>query len=306
MSDTAKTGRILKGIGGFYYVEAGGAVYECKARGIFRKDDIRPVAGDYVRIAVNGDGQTGVIDEMLPRKNYLIRPPIANIDRMLFIVSTTEPVPNTLVLDKLLAVAEYKEIEQIIVLTKIDLQRLGQLQEVYERAGFPVYVADYEDPQSLSRIGDACAGGLCVFCGNSGVGKSTLINALDNSLDITTGEISQKLGRGRHTTRSVELYPQEGGGYIADSPGFSSLETERLETIYKERLQYCFREFAPYLDRCRFKDCSHTVEQGCAVIQAVGRGEIPESRHESYVKMYEEAKGLKEWEREETKRKKNH
>ncbi len=295
-----QNGLILKGIGGFYYVECAGRVYECKARGVLRKDDIRPVAGDAVRISITGEH--GVIDEILPRKNDMIRPPVANIDTMFFVVSTTEPAPNMTVLDKLLAVAQYKGIEQALIITKVDINSLAQWYEGYLRCGFDVYVVDYADPDTILPIRNRCAKGLNVFCGNSGVGKSTLINAISPGLDLKTGDISQKLGRGRHTTRSVELYPMSGGGYIADSPGFSSLETSRLEMIYKDELQHCFREFAPYIDKCRYKDCSHTAEPGCAVLEAVAEGVIPASRHESYVRMYEEARSIKEWEQEKKRR----
>ncbi len=293
-------GLILKGIGGFYYVECAGQVYECKARGVLRRDDIRPVAGDAVRISISGD--KGTIDEILPRKNDMIRPPVANIDTMFFVVSTTEPSPNMTVLDKLLAIAQYKGIEQAIIITKVDIKQFAQWYEDYVKAGFDVYVVDYADPNSIAPIRKRCAKGLNVFCGNSGVGKSTLINAISPGLDLKTGDISQKLGRGRHTTRSVELYPMFGGGYIADSPGFSSLETSRLDIIYKDELQHCFREFATYIDKCRYSDCSHTSEPGCAVLQAVLDGQIPASRHESYVRMYEEARSIKEWEQEKKRR----
>lgn len=295
-----QNGLILKGIGGFYYVECSEQVYECKARGVLRRDDIRPVAGDAVRISITGE--KGTIDEILPRKNDMIRPPVANIDTMFFVVSTTEPAPNMTVLDKLLAIAQYKGIEQAIIITKVDIKQFTQWYEDYVKAGFDVYVVDYADPNTIDPIRKRCAKGLNVFCGNSGVGKSTLINAISPGLDLKTGDISQKLGRGRHTTRSVELYPMSGGGYIADSPGFSSLETNRLDTIFKDELQHCFREFAPYIDKCRYSDCSHTSEPGCAVLQAVLDGQIPASRHESYVRMYEEARSIKEWEQEKKRR----
>lgn len=300
MSSNNEKGLILKGIGGFYYVECAGRVYECKARGVFRKDDIRPVAGDAVRITITG--QTGVIDEILPRTNEMIRPPVANIDTMFFVVSTTEPAPNMTVLDKLLAVAQYKGIDQAIVITKVDIKQLSELYEIYVKAGFDVYVVDYSDPATIQPIRERCAKGLNVFCGNSGVGKSTLINAISPGPDLKTGDISQKLGRGRHTTRSVELFKMDGGGYIADSPGFSSLETSRLDVIYKEELQHCFREFAPFIENCRYKDCSHLTEPGCAILQAVQEGIIPPSRHDSYAKMYEEARNIKEWEQEKKRR----
>lgn len=301
MNEREMTGIILKGIGGFYYVACAGTVYECKARGILRKDGVRPVAGDAVRIAVD-DGVSAVIDELLPRRNAMARPPVANIDTMFFVVSTTEPVPNITVLDTLLAVAQYKEIDQAIIFTKVDIKQNRELYDTYVNAGFDVYAVDYSDPDTLTPIRRRCACGLNVFCGNSGVGKSTLINALSPGLELQTGDISQKLGRGRHTTRSVELYPLDGGGYLADSPGFSALETARLDLIYKDELQRCFREFAPFLDRCRYKDCAHIAEPGCAVRQAVRDHIIAQSRHDSYVRMYEEARSIKEWEQEKKRR----
>lgn len=295
MNEQALTGLILKGIGGFYYVETAGMVYECKARGVLRKEEIRPVAGDHVRITAESGTQKGVINEVLPRKNYLVRPPVANTDTIFLIVSTTEPVPNPLVLDKLIAIAEYKDIAQVIVITKIDLQQFAGLYDIYLQAGFEVLIADYDNPASIDVIRARCKNGLNIFCGNSGVGKSTLLNAIDPALALKTGDISQKLGRGRHTTRSVEIYQLPEGGHIADSPGFSSLETAQLDIIFKDRLQYCFREFTDYIDKCKFKDCSHTSERGCAVLQAVEDDLISKSRHESYKAMYEEAKQIKEW-----------
>ena len=291
----AQDGLILKGIGGFYYVEAAGAIYECKARGIFRSQDIKPVAGDRVTFSLGDDGK-GIIEDILPRKNFLVRPPIANIDTLFFIVSTTEPLPNTFILDKLIAIAEYKDIAQAIVITKVDLERFADLYEIYTNAGFAVLVADYDDASSIERIRKICGSGINAFCGNSGVGKSTLLNAIDAGLNQETGEISKKLGRGKHTTRSVELFKLKNGGYIADSPGFSSLELNRFEIILKDQLQFCFREFADYIDKCKYTGCSHTSEKGCAVLDAVNSGAIPASRHESYVKMYEDAKNIKEWE----------
>lgn len=298
MENNLYDGIILKGIGGFYYVETENGTVECKARGVFRKDDLKPVAGDRVKISTD-DGEKGTIEEILPRKNSLVRPPSANIDTLFFIVSTVKPAPNTLVLDKLIAIAEHKGINQAIVITKTDLSEFRDIYDIYTKAGFKVLVADYTKPDEDSDIAEIkalCAKGVSVFCGNSGVGKSTLLNAIDKNLNLKTGDISDKLGRGRHTTRSVELYKLSGGGYIADSPGFSALEMNRMEIILKDDLQYCFKEFAPYIDKCRFKDCSHTSERDCAVINAVKQGEIPESRHKSYIAMYDEAKKIKEWE----------
>ncbi len=284
-------GLIIKAISGAFYVQTQDAILPCKARGIFRKRGIAPVAGDYVRI--EGDN----IVEILPRKNELTRPKAANIDLALITVSTTEPVPNAFVLDKILAICEYKKIEPLIIMTKNDLKKADSFTDIYKKAGFTVIetgVGMGEEEQILS----AMKGKVSIFIGNSGVGKSTLLNRLFPDLELRTAAISNKLGRGRHTTRQVELYPIPGGGYVADSPGFSSIELEQYEPIRKEELEYCFREFTPFLDKCKFGDCSHRREKGCAVIEAVEEGTIARSRHESYITLYEEAMKIPDWQRE--------
>ena len=213
-------------------------------------------------------------------------------------VATTEPSPNTFVLDKMLAVCEVKKIEPVIVMTKNDLKTDDAFVDIYRKAGFNVIVTG-EDIHNEQQILSLMQGKVSIFIGNTGVGKSTLLNRLFPDLDLRTGAISNKLGRGRHTTRQVELYPIPGGGYVADSPGFSTVELEQYEPIRKEQLQYCFREFAPFLDKCRFADCSHRKEPGCAVLQAIEQGLVSESRNESYMTLYEEAMKIPDWQREE-------
>lgn len=287
------TGRIVKGIGGFYYVEAAGIIYECKARGVFRKKDVTPLVGDWVQILLSEDG-TGTISEIIPRKNQLIRPPIANLDQLFLVVSICDPAPSTLVIDKMIAAAEDQGIEPVLVVSKTDLQDAGWLQEIYEKAGIPFYALSSVTGEGIDKIHPLLKGKITAFTGNTGAGKSSLLNRIDPSFGLETGEISQKLGRGRHTTRHVELLPVE-GGYVADTPGFSFIQIERYNMVRKENLQFCFREFAPYLNTCQFVSCSHVKEKGCAVLEAVKKGEISVSRHESYVAMYNEVKDIKEW-----------
>ncbi len=290
MSADAKSGIITKCLGGLYTVESPDGIYECKARGVFRAKGISPAVGD--RVELRG----GVITEVAGRRNYLIRPPLANLDQIIFIVSTVSPAPNFLILDKFIAIAEFKGIEPVVIITKTDLGDSSAVREVYSSIGITTLEVDYSDERSVQSVRDLLAGKVSAFTGNSGAGKSTLLNAVDPTLDIPTGEISKKLGRGRHTTRHAELYKLREGGYIADTPGFSTFETNRYDVIRKEELAGCFREFEDYRDECRFRDCSHTCEKGCAVIEAVKQGMIPEIRHQSYCAMYEEAKQLKEWE----------
>ena len=213
---------------------------------------------------------------------------------LLLILSITDPAPNLSIVDKMLAIAEHKDIEAAIVVTKADLADTTALCETYRKAGYQV-VSINSLSDSPDAIKPLIEGKICVLAGNTGVGKSTLLNALDPELMLKTGETSKKLGRGRHTTRVTELF-ELCGGYIADTPGFSSLETMQLEIIKKDALEFCFKEFEPYIGQCRFTGCSHTKEKGCAVLQALAEGEIAPSRHESYLQMYEEAKQIKDWE----------
>lgn len=288
--DVSTSGIIVKCLGGLYTVESPDGIYECKARGVFRNRGISPCVGDSVTI------ENGVITEIGDRKNCIIRPPLANLDQLIFIVSTCSPAPNFLILDKFIAIAEYKGITPVMIITKTDIGDSSPIHDVYGGIGITVLEADYGSEESIEAVRELLRGRISAFTGNSGAGKSTLLNAVDPTLDIPTGEISRKLGRGRHTTRHAELYKLRGGGYIADTPGFSTFETNRYDIIRKEELAGCFREFDGLTEKCRFRDCAHLCEKGCAVVEAVEHGDISLSRHENYKTMYEEARNLKEWE----------
>lgn len=290
-------GILVKAIAGFYYVEAGGRIYSCKARGIFRKQGCEPLVGDTVRITAETEGELdGRVEEILPRRNRLVRPPLANVTRLFIVSAYSNPAPNSLVIDKLIAIAENKGIEPLLIFNKNDQGDFSDWKEIYKAAGFEVFSVSCLTGDGIEAVRAALGEGISVFSGNSGVGKSSLLNRLFDGLALATGEVSEKLGRGRHTTRHVELFRMENGGYVADTPGFASLDLEKSEVVCKEDLPFAFREFAPYLGRCRFTSCAHVGEKGCAVADAVGRGEIPASRYESYRRMYEEVKDIKEWE----------
>lgn len=288
-------GRIIKGIGGFYYVETTDAIYECKARGIFRKQGISPLVGDTVKISVNVNAEN-TIDDIIDRKNSLVRPPLANLDQLFIVASLVDPNINTTVIDRLIGIAELKNIEPIIVLTKIDLSQDAEYyKNIYEKAGFKVILCDNNTGRGSDEVRELIKGKISAFTGNTGVGKSSLLNSIDSSLEISTGETSKKLGRGKHTTRHCELY-KINGGYVADTPGFSYIDLERYEKIMKDDLPLCFREFEPFLEKCRFQtNCSHINDKGCAVVDAVNKGLISKERHQSYIDLYNEVKDIKEW-----------
>lgn len=287
-------GIIIKGIGGFYYVEAAGEIYECKARGVFRKSGIKPLAGDRVSISINENAEN-TIDEIYERSSLLQRPPVANVDRLFIVSSVCEPKPVLLIIDRMTALAVNKGIEPIIVFTKNDLESADEYVGIYKKAGIKAFSVSCVTGEGVEPVKAELKNHISAFCGNSGVGKSSLLNAIDPDLALKTGEISDKLGRGRHTTRHSELFKIE-GGYVADTPGFSSFETEETELILKEDLPYAFKEFEDYLGQCKFSSCMHIKDKGCRIIRAVEDGEIPVSRHESYCSMMEQAKNIKEWE----------
>ena len=287
-------GYVVKGIGGFYYVKVGSEVLECKAKGIFRKRKISPVAGDNVTLETENGGT--VIAQIAERKNVFVRPPIANLDVLFLVASTTQPVPSTLVLDKLSAIAVDKGVQPVIICTKGDLAETKFLEDAYAKSTIPFIHVNYEIGAGLAEIKEWINGRLCAFCGNSGVGKSTLLNALLPELGQQTGEISQKLGRGRHTTREVTIF-EAFGGRIADTPGFASLDTGKACYIPKENLELAFPEFRPYLGKCKFTGCAHRSEKGCEILAALERGEISKTRYDSYAMMYDEVKDIKDWQR---------
>ena len=287
-------GYIVKGIGGFYYVKTPDGIVECKPRGIFRKQKITPVAGDEVTLET--ENGAAVIAQIAPRKNVFVRPPVANLDVLFLVASTTQPTPSTLVLDKLSAIAVDKGVQPVMVCTKSDLAEADFLANAYAKSTLPFIRIDYESGAGLDEVKQWINGRLCAFCGNSGVGKSTLLNALLPDAARETSAISQKLGRGRHTTREVTIF-EAYGGRIADTPGFASLEAQKLCRIPKDDLQHTFPEFGPYFGQCRFTGCSHRSETGCAVREAVEAGTISKTRYASYLAMYEEASARKEWEK---------
>lgn len=289
------TGFVRKGVGGFYYVEAGGRLYTCKARGKFRRKRISPCAGDRVRITIEEGEEEGALEEILPRKNFLVRPPLANLDQLLVVSSLRDPHPDPLMIDKTIAAAELHGIDPVLILTKTDLEDGSELKHAYDLAGIPCYIVSSLTGEGVEAVRGLLPEKISAFTGNSGVGKSSLLNALFPELSLKTGEISQKLGRGRHTTREVELYKLGEGTYLADTPGFSTFDIERYQLTDKEQLCYGFREFLPYLGECQFASCSHNREKGCAILRAVEEEKIARSRFESYTAMYQEIKDVKQW-----------
>ena len=287
-------GRIQKALSGFYYVDTGNELLTCRARGKFRKDGISPLVGDLVEVRELGNGE-GFVEKILPRRNAFARPAVANIDQMVVIASGAIPRTDPFLIDRVAAIAALKGCEVIILLNKCDLDSADELYAIYRAAGFQTLRVSAETGEGLEALKPLIAGKLSAFTGNSGVGKSSILNALDPEFHIQVGEVSDALGRGRHTTRHVELFRLNCGAEVMDSPGFSSFETDELNLELKHRLPETFREFAPYLDRCRFVGCSHTKEKGCAVLEAVRRGDIQKSRHDSYLRLYEELKPLKDW-----------
>ncbi len=294
-NNMSQKGIILKGVGGLYFVETADAVFECKARGVFRKHGQKPLVGDRVEIRIGRDGEENTIEVIEPRSSELMRPPVANIDRLFILSSVREPNPSTLIIDKMTAIARYRNIEPVVVVTKSDLGDTSELREIYEKSGILFFAVSSKTGEGVDAVRAEFKGHISAFAGNTGVGKSSLLNAIAPELSLKTGEISDKLGRGRHTTRAVELY-KICGGYVADTPGFSSLTIENSEVISADELPFCFEEFEEFLGNCKFTSCRHINDKGCAILEAIENGEISRSRHNSYVAMYDEVKDIKEWE----------
>ena len=289
------TGRIVKALSGFYYVDTGeNQPIPCRGRGKLRHQRITPLVGDRVEISSLDDG-TGIVNTVLPRKNQFRRPMVANIDQMVMIASGAIPVTDPFLIDRMAAMAEWKGCEVLICFNKCDLDRAEELAALYRTAGFSVLQVSAESGEGVQKLAAAIAGKVSAFTGNSGVGKSSILNALQPDFGLQVGEVSEKLGRGRHTTRHVELFPVA-GGLVADTPGFSSFDAEQTEAIPREKLASAFREFRPYMDLCRFQGCSHVKEKGCAVREAVAGGIIALSRHKSYIRLYEQASEVPDWE----------
>ncbi|MEG2939328.1 MAG: ribosome small subunit-dependent GTPase A [Oscillospiraceae bacterium] len=296
MSALQSSGRILKGIGGFYYVDSDAGLVECKARGKFRKLGIKPTVGDIVTFDVQDDG-SGYLQEIAPRRNELVRPPIANLDMIVIVASAAPPVTDMFLIDRVSVVARQMGIDVAIAINKCDAHMGDDLFETYTKVGFPVVRVSGKTGEGADELMALMRGKLSAFTGNSGVGKSTILNAIKPDFALETGEINNKIGRGRHTTRHVELYKVCESTWIADTPGFSSFDTERMNMTEQSELAGAFAEFAPFLDECRYTGCSHRTDEGCAVLRAVESGIIPKSRHESYVRLYDSMKNIKSWEK---------
>lgn len=288
------TGRIRKALSGFYYVDTQDGILTCRARGKFRKDGVSPLVGDQVECTALGSGE-GVIESIAPRRNAFDRPAVANIDQLVIVASEAIPRTDPYLIDRMTSIAALKNCDVLICINKCDLAPGNELNEYYARAGYPTLRLSAKNGEGVEELRKAIAGKLSAFTGNSGVGKSSILNALDASYHLKVGEVSQALGRGKHTTRHVELYSISGGAEIIDTPGFSSFDAESLSLELKHRLAETFPDFAPYLDGCRFVGCSHTKEKGCAVLEALRDGKLVPGRHESYLRLYDELKDIKEW-----------
>ena len=266
----------------------------CQARGILRKEGMTPLTGDMVRVVMQRG--KGMIQQVLPRKNSFIRPAVANIDALVVFAANVNPVTEPFLIDRVAAIAGDKEVPVVLCVNKTDLDEAEELCGIYSRAGFRVIATSAQTGAGIGELRRALQGKLTAFTGNSGVGKSSILNRLCPELRLPTGEVSEKLGRGRHTTRHVELFTLDPETFVMDTPGFSSFDTDQMDVILKENLQYAFPDFGPWLGRCQFHDCSHRREPGCAVRAAAEEGRIEPSRYDSYLRLYEKAALYKEWE----------
>lgn len=288
-------GVIVKALSGFYYVQTDERLLECKARGRFRLDGTSPLVGDRVECSLDAHGK-GRIDRVFERRNFFIRPAVANVDALVFVAANTNPVTDPFLIDRVSVIAESAGCELIVCINKTDIDPANELYGIFTAAGFTVVRTSVPDGTGIDALRREIAGKICAFTGNSGVGKSSIMNALSPGLNIKTAEVSEKLGRGKHTTRHVELFDIGGGTYAADTPGFASFDIEMMEIIPKEQLQFDFVEFAPYIGQCRFNNCAHLKEPGCAVTQAVADGKIMPSRYRSYERLYALSAQHKSWE----------
>ena len=289
-----RTGRILRSISGFYDVQTPQGLITCRARGILRREGNAPLTGDLAEISV--EKGRGMVERILPRKNHFIRPAVANVDALVVFAANVNPVTEPFLIDRVAAIAGDRNVDVVLCVNKCDLDPAYELVRIYEHAGFPVICTSAETGEGVAELRALLEGKLTAFTGNSGVGKSSILNRLAPELNLETGEVSEKLGRGRHTTRHVELYRLGEDTYVADTPGFSAFDTDQMELILKENLQYAFPDFGSCLGKCRFDDCSHRKEPDCAVRAAVEAGDIERSRYESYLKLYEKVSQIKVWE----------
>ena len=284
----------MRSLSGFYDVQTGDKVITCRGRGHLRRGELIPLTGDMVEISV--EKGKGMVETILPRKNSFIRPAVANIDALVVFAANVNPVTEPFLIDRVAAIAGDKEVPVYLCVNKCDLDPAVDLVQIYTAAGFPVIRASAETGEGVEALRELIRGKLVAFTGNSGVGKSSMLNCLCPELALATGEVSDKLGRGRHTTRHVELFDLGDDTFVMDTPGFSSFDTDQMEVLLKENLQYAFPDFAPYLSECQFRDCSHRAEPNCAVRQAVEDGSIQKTRYDSYLRLYDKASQIKEWE----------
>ena len=289
-----RVGRIVRSISGFYEVQTEEGTVTCRARGSLRRTHETPLTGDMVSISV--EKGKGMVEKILPRKNRFVRPAVANMDALVVFAANVNPVTEPFLIDRVAAIAGDQEVPVYLCVNKCDLDPAVDLVRIYRKAGFQVFSCSAETGEGVEELRQAIRGKLVAFTGNSGVGKSSILNRLCPELALPVGEVSEKLGRGRHTTRHVELYDLGEGTYVADTPGFSSFDTDQMEVILKENLQYAFPDFGEYLGRCQFHDCTHRKEPGCAVTAALASGEIEPTRYDSYLRLYEKAEQIKQWE----------
>lgn len=288
------TGRILRSLSGFYDVQTKDGLVTCRGRGSLRKNHQTPLTGDMVEITV--EKGKGMVEKILDRRNCFIRPAVANVDALVVFAANVNPVTEPFLIDRVAAIAGDQGVEVILCINKCDLDPALDLVRIYKNAGFTVIRASAETGEGVEQLRSLLRGKLTAFTGNTGVGKSSMLNRLAPQLQLATGEVSEKLGRGRHTTRHVELYRLEDDTYVADTPGFSSFDTDMMDVILKENLQYAFPDFGPYVGSCQFRDCSHRAEPGCAVRAAMEAGKIEATRYSSYLKLYEKASQINLWE----------
>ena len=288
------TGRIIRSLSGFYDVQIPGKVISCRARGILRKEGNSPLTGDMVEITV--ERGKGMVEKILPRRNSFVRPAVANVDALVVFAANVNPITEPFLIDRVAAIAGDQEVQVVLCINKCDLDPAVDLVRIYEHAGFSVICTSAETGEGVEQLRQLIRGKLTAFTGNSGVGKSSILNRLCPELNLPTGEVSEKLGRGRHTTRHVELYALDEDTYVADTPGFSSFDTDQMDVILKENLQYAFPDFGRYIGDCQFRDCSHRKEPGCAVCAALEAGEIEKTRYDSYLRLYDKASQINLWE----------
>ena len=287
-------GRIVRSLSGFYDVQIPGKVISCRGRGSLRKEGVTPLTGDMVEITV--ERGKGMVEKVLPRKNRFIRPAVANVDALVVFAANVNPVTEPFLIDRVAAIAGDQNVPVILCINKCDLDPAIDLNRIYRNAGFSVIQASAQTGEGVEDLRKLLQGKLVAFTGNTGVGKSSMLNRLCPQLELPTGEVSEKLGRGRHTTRHVELFSLDDETFVVDTPGFSSFDTDQMDVLLKENLQYAFSDFAPFLGQCQFHDCSHRAEPACRVRQAVEAGELEQTRYDSYLRLYEKACQIKPWE----------